>query len=71
MLGQRNGCMREGQDRLRSTTTVIENADKSSVDFVRRRVGNWRWPRSVRHARSHSILTAVILWTFAIISLMG
>jgi hypothetical protein len=61
--------MREGQDCLRSATTVIENADKSSLDLVRRRVGTWRWPRSVQQARAHSILAAVILWIFAIINL--
>jgi len=43
MLGQRNACMREGQDRLQSITTVIEEA---SLD-----VAHWHqqlWPSDFR-----------------------
>jgi hypothetical protein len=61
--------MREGQDCLRSITTVIERANKLSMEFVRRRVGDWRWPRSARQARTHSILVAVVLWVLAIITM--
>ena len=61
--------LREDQDCLPSTITVMERARKLNVDAVRRRVANWRWPRSVRQARAHAILAAIVLWVSAIVTL--
>jgi hypothetical protein len=53
---------------LQDAIIVTERDKQPNVDGVRPRVNGWRWPRSVEQARAHSILAAVVLWVFAIIT---